>query len=52
MGADMTAALACIAFWLVMATLWFIALRSPTGLYTAALAAVLWAEVQHRVGGL
>lgn len=48
----MTAALACAAFWLVMLTLWFAAVRSPTGLYTAALAVALWGEVQHRVGEL
>jgi hypothetical protein len=52
MGADMTAALACLAFWLALTTLVFIAVHSWSAVYTAALAVALWAEVQHRVGGL
>jgi hypothetical protein len=48
----MTAALACLAFWLVMLTLCFAAAHSWSAVYTGALAAVLWAEVQARMEGL
>jgi hypothetical protein len=40
------AVLASIAFWLVLATLVFMALHSWTALYTAALALALIVEVQ------
>lgn len=46
----MNAALACFAFWFALATLVLLAQHSWSALYTAAIAAVLWLEVQHRVG--
>lgn len=48
----MTAALACFAFWFALATLVLIAQHSWSVLYTGALAAVLWAEVQARMEGM
>jgi hypothetical protein len=40
------AILGCIAFWLVLGTLAFLALQSWTALYTGALALALIVEVQ------
>jgi hypothetical protein len=40
------AILGCLAFWLVMGTLAFIATRSWSALYTGALAVALIVEVQ------
>lgn len=48
----MTAALACLAFWLAMLTLALLASRSWSGVYTGALAVALFVEVQHRMGEL
>lgn len=47
----MTAALACLAFWLAIGTLVLLAQHSWSALYTGALAAALWAEVQARMEG-
>lgn len=47
-----SAILACLAFWLVLGTLWLLTTHPRSALYTAAFAAALWAEVQARVEGL
>lgn len=43
-----TVILACLAFWLALITLWFLAAHSWSAAYTGSLAIALFVEVQAR----